>query len=338
MNCGDATYRSTLDAALRGETRGVDPKLFALVGAALAYLTATPGVLQGAWDTYLAAPQMERRREALQLADFKLGRKLATGGFGEVYRATLSDPRTGEERDVILKKANQFGEAEVWMNERLMRSTRGVVAEFIQAFDETGEIGDPLWLAWAYEGDFTLFDLMSKGGNAFPFNTEPLLLGRELEGVAKDQKRAAFMIRLIMQQLIEALGALHGQGIVHRDVKPQNMILSTPPGGAGEGRTKLIDLGAAADLRVGINFQPDLYLLDPRFCPPQQYLMSQTTPPAPPAPVAAFLSPVLWRLNTPDRFDMYSAGMVMLQMVFAPLRSDSGIQDFKEKLDKEVSG
>lgn len=26
---------------------------------------------------------------------------------------------------------------------------------------------------------------------------------------------------------------------------------------------------------------------------------------APPAPVAALLSPVLWRLNTPDRFDMY---------------------------------
>lgn len=35
---------------------------------------------------------------------------------------------------------------------------------------------------------------------------------------------------------------------------------------------------------------------------------------APPAPVAALLSPVLWRLNAPDRFDMYSVGVVLLQV------------------------
>lgn len=32
--------------------------------------------------------------------------------------------------------------------------------------------------------------------------------------------------------------------------------------------------------------------------------MSTQTPRPPPAPVAAFLSPVLWRMETPDRFDM----------------------------------
>jgi hypothetical protein len=47
------------------------------------------------------------------------------------------------------------------------------------------------------------------------------------------------------------------------------------------------------------------YLMDPRFAPPEQYIMSTSTPRAPPAPVAAFLSPVLWYLNGPDRFDMY---------------------------------
>lgn len=45
--------------------------------------------------------------------------------------------------------------------------------------------------------------------------------------------------------------ALHNAGLVHRDVKPLNLILSE-----GERRFKLIDLGAAADLRNGTNYVP----------------------------------------------------------------------------------
>ncbi len=48
-------------------------------------------------------------------------------------------------------------------------------------------------------------------------------------------------------------------GIVHRDVKPENCIVSD----RGK-KIKLIDLGAAADLRIGVNYAPNEYLLDPR--------------------------------------------------------------------------
>jgi hypothetical protein len=41
--------------------------------------------------------------------------------------------------------------------------------------------------------------------------------------------------------------------------------------------------------------------------------MHMQTPRAPPPPVAAMLSPMLWQLNCPDRFDMYSAGVLLLQ-------------------------
>ena len=44
------------------------------------------------------------------------------------------------------------------------------------------------------------------------------------------------------------------------------------------------------------------------------------TPRAPPLPVAAFLSPILWRLTNPAKFDMYSVGILFLQMVFPNLR------------------
>ena len=34
----------------------------------------------------------------------RLGKKLATGGFGTVYRADLVDEESGEVREVIVKK------------------------------------------------------------------------------------------------------------------------------------------------------------------------------------------------------------------------------------------
>jgi hypothetical protein len=43
---------------------------------------------------------------------------------------------------------------------------------------------------------------------------------------------------------------------------------------------------------------------------------------------------VLWRLNQPDRFDMYSVGIVMLQLVFPSLRNDNGLVAFNAKLEE----
>lgn len=42
-----------------------------------------------------------------------------------------------------------------------------------------------------------------------------------------------------------------------------------------------------------------------RYAPPQQYVMSRQTATPPPKPVAALLSPVLWQMEHPDKFDMY---------------------------------
>lgn len=97
---------------------------------------------------------------------------------------------------------------------------------------------------------------------------------------------------------------------------------------------KIIDLGAAADLRVGINYIPKEFLLDPRYAAPEQYIMSTQTPSAPPPLIAAALSPVLWQMNLPDRFDIYSLGLIFLQMAFPNLRNDSGLISFNRQLKR----
>ena len=56
------------------------------------------------------------------------------------------------------------------------------------------------------------------------------------------------------------------------------------------------------------------------------------TPRPPPKPVAAFLSPILWAMEQPDRFDMYSVGKVMLQLTFPHLVNDDRLCAFNKRL------
>jgi serine/threonine protein kinase len=332
MSCGDIIYRSTLDPVLRMEQQPLAKiEGLCLLGTLMLYLLQRPGVIQGFYDTYIIAPLERMRERAYTKEDFRVGRRLATGGFGEVYQAELLG-KENRNLQVILKRAKGFGEAEVWMNERCMRACPSSIAQFITAFGETENIGDPLWICWVYEGDTTLWSAMQK--RDFPFNIENTFKQEfkcinvpKADAMFKDVRRRRKMYAKLMKQILENLASLHDEGIVHRDVKPQNMILSNK-----DQRIKLIDLGAAADLRIGINYEPNEYLLDPRYAPPQQYIMSTSTPRAPPTPLAALLSPVLWQLNKPDRFDMYSAGMVMLQIVFPNLRSDTALFAFNKKL------
>ncbi len=245
MNCGDMIYRryvcicvhalvyavhgfvqsipppqnthSTLDPVLRMEQRiGLTPQGVAILILIATYLSATPGVAAGFVDYYISGPlQRLSERAAYGKDDIKVGRKLATGGFGTVYRGELLD--TGEQ--VIVKNAKEFGEAEVWMNERMMRIAPNAVAQFINAFEDdtppgkgaVTDAGNPLWLVWKYEGDNNLFDLMSK--KEFPYNMEDVLFGRELR-LPKGPQRRALTLQVIMKQLLEALAAAHSTGVV----------------------------------------------------------------------------------------------------------------------------
>jgi protein-serine/threonine kinase len=55
----------------------------------------------------------------------------------------------------------------------------------------------------------------------------------------------SFEIRTLMGQLSDAVRFLHANGIVHRDIKDENVILD------GQGRCQLIDFGSAAHWRPG---------------------------------------------------------------------------------------
>ncbi|XP_073031544.1 serine/threonine-protein kinase STN7, chloroplastic-like [Primulina eburnea] len=323
MECGDIIYRSTLPKS-NGIAVTVPGVILAL--GTLSYLWATPGVAPGFFDMFFLAPVERIFRPKYKKDDIVLGKKLGEGSFGVVYKASMAK-KSSKYNDVVLKKATEYGAVEIWMNERVRRACANSCADFVYGFLEgSPKKGAEYWLLWKFEGEATLADLLQS--KEFPYNVEALILGEVLD-TPKGLERENRIIQTIMRQLLFALEGLHSTGIVHRDIKPQNIIFSE------DSRTfKIIDLGAATDLRVGINYIPKEFLLDPRYAAPEQYIMSTQTPSAPSLPVATALSPVLWQLNSPDRFDIYSAGLIFLQMAFPALRSNSALIQFNRQLKR----
>jgi hypothetical protein len=70
------------------EEDGISPLLWVFLAGFMAYMTATPGPLQGAIDYYISAPFLRLTQPSLQPNDVQVGRKLAQGGFGTVYLGT----------------------------------------------------------------------------------------------------------------------------------------------------------------------------------------------------------------------------------------------------------
>jgi len=331
--------------------------LFGVVAVTWLYLTARPGVLSGAVDTYVFAPLQQALdtllgRRSLKMSDFVVGERIGEGSFGVVYSGAVV-PRGGaaiEERagraktklqlddrykeKVILKKikvgtvgAKECGDYEEWFNYRVARAAPESCADFMGSFvaDKTKSefVKGGKWLVWKFEGDRTLGNYVTDRG--FPSNLEPLMFGRALRGV-DSLTRAALVVKQVMRQLVTSLRRIHDTGIVHRDIKPSNLVVTR------RGQVKLIDFGAATDLRIGKNYVPDRTLLDPDYCPPELYVLPEETPTPPAEPIAAILSPILWQLNSPDLFDMYSAGIVLMQMATPALRSPSGLKNFNSEL------
>ncbi|XP_030445114.1 serine/threonine-protein kinase STN7, chloroplastic [Syzygium oleosum] len=325
MECGDIIYRSTLPKS-SGLTLTAPGAVLAL--GALSYLWATPGVAPGFFDMFFLAFAERLFRPTFRKDDFVLGKKLGEGAFGVVYRVSLAKKSSSnKEGDLVLKKATEYGAVEIWMNERVRRACASSCADFLYGFlENSSKKGGEYWLIWRFEGESTLADLMQS--KEFPYNVETMILG-EVQDLPKGIERENRIIQTIMRRILFCLDGLHSTGIVHRDIKPQNIIFSE-----GARTFKIIDLGAAADLRVGINYIPKEFLLDPRYTAPEQYIMSTQTPSAPSAPVATALSPVLWQMNLPDRFDIYSTGLIFLQMAFPSLRTDSSLIQFNRQLKR----
>ena len=154
------------------------------------------------------------------LGPYILRESLGAGGMGEVYRAT--DPRLG--RDVAIKvlSAETAGHAE--FQGRFEREMRAIAALQHPNVIVIHDVGETPAAASGARVRYAVTELLTG---------EPLI-DRMRRGVMPWRDTVA-----IGAQIADGLQAAHARGVVHRDVKPSNLFLTT------DGRAKILDFGLA---------------------------------------------------------------------------------------------
>eukprot|EP00958_Prasinococcus_capsulatus_P019014 scaffold2284_cov402-Prasinococcus_capsulatus_cf.AAC.7 len=232
----------------------------------------------------------------------------------------------------IASGAAESGYAEMYFNERMQRVAPSASASYLGTLstgDTTGTgnfSSGQQWLIWRYESDATALDFLVSSG--FPYNLEEYIFGKELSGSGIRRKNAT--VREVIWKILVNLQKMHKTGIVHRDVKPSNILITNT------GKVKIIDFGAAADMRVGINFSPNGSIFDPLYCPPEQFVIPRYLPKSPSPFIASLLAPFLWFIARPDAFDMYSVGLILCQFSIPELQQKGRIERFKRIIETRV--
>jgi eukaryotic-like serine/threonine-protein kinase len=194
---------------------------------------------------------------------YRVEARIARGGMATVYRAL--DTRL--DRVVALKVMHQ-----------LFAENDQFVARFIREAKSAARLSHPNVVAVYDQGD--------DGG--YVFLAMEYVQGRTLRDLLRERTRLTPQEALsVLEPVLAALSAAHAAGLVHRDVKPENVLL------ADDGRVKVADFGLA---RAAANLEAT----------------SATSL----IGTVAYLSPEqVIRGIADERSDVYSAGVVLFEML-----------------------
>ena len=191
--------------------------------------------------------------EGQRLAVYRIVRLLGEGGMGAVYEAR-QEPL---ERRVALKTlhadhakskefiARFFNEAKVLS--RLEHPSLVQVSDFGHTADGTA------YLVMEY--------------------LHGQSLGHRIRDLAERGERVSIATALhVCVQVADVLGMAHAQGIAHRDIKPDNLMLVGDPVAPGGERVKVLDFGIAklSDDRGGVKTATDQVMGTPAYMSPEQ--------------------------------------------------------------------
>ncbi len=174
---------------------------------------------------------------------YRITRELGRGGMGVVHLAL----DTVLQRDVALKELPHHLVTQADLVQRFRQEARVLARlghpSIVQVHDLIEDDGR-MWIALEYVGGGTLADAMGAAGGSLPW-PEAAHIGR---------------------QVAEGLAFAHAQGVIHRDIKPVNVLLTgdDPP------VAKLTDFGLARMAESGGHTQAGSLMGSTRYISPEQ--------------------------------------------------------------------
>jgi hypothetical protein len=206
--------------ALHVTRRAVVPDTAVVVGSETVIFTrqADFGAVAQPRFAFLQSPVLSG--DLGRLGEYRVVEFLGQGGMGMVFRAI--DRRL--DRSVALKVLHPQHAAEPSMRQRFLREAKvmaSVRSDHVVNIFEVGMAADLPYLAMEF--------LQGESLAAYRKRVGTVPLSQSLR---------------IAREISLGLDAVHGRGLVHRDIKPDNLWLEAPTG-----RVKILDFGLARDRR-----------------------------------------------------------------------------------------
>ena len=214
---------------------------------------------------------------------YRLGKLLGEGGMGSVYEAE----HTGLGTTVALKLLNEVFAADPSALTRFRREARAAAAvrhPNIVAVTDAGTDSDGV-----------------------PFIAMELVSGESLSALLRRERVLSTKDTVVLtQQLLAGLAAAHAKGVIHRDLKPGNVLVETHADGSRQ--LKILDFGVSKFFRdVAHNVTATGAVVGtPRFMSPEQ---------------------AKGQSDIDSRVDIYAVGVLVYRMVTGKLPFIGTTQD-----------
>ena len=238
-----------------------------------------------------------------QLGPYQILDAIGAGGMGEVYRAT--DSRLG--REVAVKILPKRHETDSEALELLRREARTVAA-------------------LSHPNILTIFDVGEAEGRFFVV-TE-LLIGDTLRARLRDGPLSVEDTLTYGLQVVTAMAACHQGGIVHHDLKPDNVVVTR------DDQIKILDFGVATFTHALPSSDAETVTLTPATGTDSRVSASGTI-----RGTVPYMSPEQARGSAADpRSDIFSFGTLLYEMLsgISPFRRGSHVETLHAVLKEPV--